>query len=78
MISWHNYSGAQGHGRENLQSIHQPLSLETFCSLCFDQSVSAVGEGSKSHSNVSSPKGLQTECHEEKERINIPSIYIMG
>ena len=72
MVTLHNCSWAGGHGRENLQSIHQPLSLEAFCSLCFDQSMSAVGEDSKSHNNVSSLNGLQAECHEAKERIPLP------
>lgn len=44
MATPHNYSWAGGHGKENLQSRHQPLSLGAFCSLCFDQSVSAGGE----------------------------------
>lgn len=72
MVTLHYYSWTGGHGRENLQSIHQPLSLEAFCSLCFVQSASAVGEGSKSHNNVRSLKGPQTECHEVKERIKYP------
>lgn len=50
----------------------------SFCSLCFDQLVSAVGEGSKSHHHVRSLKGPQTEWCVAKGRINTPSISITG
>lgn len=71
MVTLHNYSWTGGHGRGPLQTIHQQLSLAAFC---FDQSMSAVGEESETHDNVSSLKGLQIECHEAKERKNTPYI----
>lgn len=68
MVTLHSCSWAGGQGRQKSQSIHRPLSLEAFCSLCFDQSMSVVGEESKYRDNVSSLKGLQTECHEAKKK----------
>lgn len=48
-----------------------------FCSLCFDQSVSAVGEGPKSHHHVRSLKEPQREGWGAKGSLNTPSMYIM-